>query len=202
MNEELTLKWVKTVLGTFSFSRRLLAWDSFECHMTRTVKQELSRRGVDQVVVPGGCTKFVQAPDVCWNKPFKAHVTDQYDQWMASGLQEYTEAGNTRPTARKMIVEWVLNAWSQLYTDMILKSFKACALNLPVDRSEDSVIAFKEGKPCQAGGKQLQSQPSVLEEPNLPNPFSEITDSDIDEANEANMPLIGNDVEELDVENV
>ena len=144
MNEELTLKWVKTVLGTFSFSRRLLAWDSFECHMTRTVKQELSRRGVDQVVVPGGCTKFVQAPDVCWNKPFKAHVTDQYDQWMASGLQEYTEAGNTRPTARKMIVEWVLNAWSQLYTDMILKSFKACALNLPVDRSEDSVIALKK----------------------------------------------------------
>ena len=31
MNEELTLVWVNRVLGSFSFNRRLLAWDSFEC---------------------------------------------------------------------------------------------------------------------------------------------------------------------------
>ena len=32
VNEELTLNWVKSVLAAFSFSRRLLAWDSYECH--------------------------------------------------------------------------------------------------------------------------------------------------------------------------
>ena len=97
--------WVNKVIGTFSFSRRLLAWDSFECHMMNSVKYAISKLNIDQVIVPGGCTKYVQAPDVCWNKPFKAVVTEQYDEWMASGLQQYTEAGNLRPPSRKNIVQ-------------------------------------------------------------------------------------------------
>ena len=54
---------------------------------------------------------------------------------MASGVQEYTEAGNMQLPSRKMIVEWVLTAWSRLSTDVIAKSFKACVLNLAVDGS-------------------------------------------------------------------
>ena len=94
MNEELTLNWVRSVLEAFSFNRRLLAWDSYECHMMQSIKEALSRIKVDQVIISGGCTKYVQAPDVSWNKPFKALVAEQYDEWMASGVQEYTEAGN------------------------------------------------------------------------------------------------------------
>ena len=100
MNEELTLNWVRSVFGAFSF-RRLLAWDSYECHMMQSVKEALSRINVDQVIMPGGCTKYVQAPDVSWNKPFKALVAEQYNEWMASGVQEYTEAENMRPPSRK-----------------------------------------------------------------------------------------------------
>ena len=29
--------------------------------------------------IPGGCTKHVQAPDVSWNKPFRAKVSEEYD---------------------------------------------------------------------------------------------------------------------------
>ena len=65
MNEELTLRWVTKVLGAFSFNRRLLAWDSFECHIMQSVKEAIMKIGVDQVIIPGGCTKYVQAPDVC-----------------------------------------------------------------------------------------------------------------------------------------
>ena len=46
---------------------------------------------------------------------------------------------------------------------------------------------FKKGQPCEAGTEQLQAQLSILDEPNLPNPFQVITDSDIEEANDANM---------------
>ena len=38
MNEELTLNWAKNVLGAFSFQRRLLAWDSYECHIVTSCK--------------------------------------------------------------------------------------------------------------------------------------------------------------------
>ena len=80
MNEQLTLKWVKSVLGAFSFNRRLLAWDFYECHMMQSVKEALHQINVDQVIVPGGCTKYVQAPDVSWNNSFKALESEQYDE--------------------------------------------------------------------------------------------------------------------------
>ena len=54
INEELTLLWVQRVLGTFSFHRRLLAWDSFDCHMMSSVKEALKRINIDQVIIPGG----------------------------------------------------------------------------------------------------------------------------------------------------
>ena len=37
MNEDLTRDWVQGVLGKFSFSRRILAWDSFKCHITDSI---------------------------------------------------------------------------------------------------------------------------------------------------------------------
>ena len=43
MNEELITIWVKQVLGAFSFKRQLLAWDSYECHMTDIVRKDLKR---------------------------------------------------------------------------------------------------------------------------------------------------------------
>jgi len=60
----------------------------------QSVKDALVRIHVDQVIVPTGCTKYVHAPDASWNKPFKVLVTAQYDEWMASGAKEYTEARN------------------------------------------------------------------------------------------------------------
>ena len=123
MNGDLTLNWVKSVLGEFSFNRRSLAWDSYECHMMQSVEEALHQINVDQVIVPGGCTKYVQAPDVSWNKPFKALVSEQYDEWMASGVQEFTKAGNMWPPPRKTIVELVLTALARLPTEVITNSF-------------------------------------------------------------------------------
>ena len=80
MNKDLITIWVKRVLGAFSFKRQLLAWDSYECHMTDSVRKDLKEINVDGVIIPGGCTKYIQASDVCWNKPFKARMTKLYDQ--------------------------------------------------------------------------------------------------------------------------
>ena len=70
MNTELTNQWVNYVLGSFTFNRRILAWDSYGCHMEDSVIRSLNAKKVDTVIVPGGCTKYIQAPDVLWNKLF------------------------------------------------------------------------------------------------------------------------------------
>ena len=79
MNEELTLRWCDEVLGNFSFRKRLLAWDSYEAHKTDKVKRKLVNTKVESVIVPGGCTKYMQAPNLVWNKLFKARIQEFYD---------------------------------------------------------------------------------------------------------------------------
>ena len=64
----------------------------------------------------------------------------------------------------------------------IVKSFKTCGLNLPVDGPEDHFIhCFKEDQPCEAEARQLQSQLSVLQECVSPKG---IADSDVEDADD------------------
>ena len=119
MNEELTIIWVKQVLGAFSFNKQLLARDSNEYHMTKSVKKDLKEMNVDRVTISGACRKYIQAPDVCLNKPFKARMTELYDQWFSGGVYQ---------------------SWSQLSKENIIKSFKCCGLNLANDDMEDDFI--------------------------------------------------------------
>ena len=91
MNEELTTIWMKRVLGVFSFNRRLLVWKSYERHMNDSVTKYFKEINVDSRIIPGGCTKYIQAPDVCWNKPFKWRMIEFYDQWLSEGVYQFTE---------------------------------------------------------------------------------------------------------------
>ena len=49
-------------------------------------EKRFEEMNVDSVIIPSGCTKYIQAPDVCWNKPFKARVIELYDQWLSEGV--------------------------------------------------------------------------------------------------------------------
>lgn len=124
----------------------MLAWDSFRCHVLDSVEQELNRGKIDSVIVPGRCSKYIQAPDVSRNKPFKTKVTEKYDEWMANGQHTLIAAGNMR-TPR--IVQ-ILEAGNDLDKGIIVNSLKSCALTLAVDGSEDELIhCTKPSQRCQ-----------------------------------------------------
>uniref|UniRef100_A0A1A8MYG5 DDE-1 domain-containing protein n=1 Tax=Nothobranchius pienaari TaxID=704102 RepID=A0A1A8MYG5_9TELE len=95
MNEDLTSAWLKTVVGKFSFHPRLLVWDAYRCHISASTKQELKPYNITTAVIPGGCTKYIQAPDVVWNQPFKASLHASYEEWMSGD----TKSSNTQPCA-------------------------------------------------------------------------------------------------------
>ncbi|KAL2091434.1 hypothetical protein ACEWY4_013697 [Coilia grayii] len=158
MNDDLTAEWLQKVVGKFNFGPRLLVWDSYRCHISQATKEELKRGySITTAVIPGGCTKYIQAPDVVWNKPFKASLHESYDRWMAGDADKtYTAGGNTRAPARRLLVAWVLKAWDELNTELVKKSFKECGLTVAPDGSEDHFIhCFKEGEPCAAGKAML-----------------------------------------------
>ena len=193
IDSDLTKVWVESVLGAFSFHRRLLALDSNECHIEDTITESLRSKKVDSIIVPGGCTKYIQAPDVSWNKPFKSSCTEKYAEWLGTvGINEETAAGNLKKPPRRAILQWILDAGTALLTDVIKTAFKSCALNLPVDGSNDDAIhCFKEGQPCSSGKAILHAQLDILKEPDV-NPF-EATDSDVEEAYPPSLELIDSD---------
>ena len=125
---------------------------------------------------------YIQAPDVCWNKPFKVACSEKYDEWLGTvGIYEKTAAGNLKATPGITILQWVLDSRAELPTKVIKKSLSSCALNLPVDGSKDDMIhCLKEGQPCNGGRSLLRSQSEILSEPHS-NPF-ECTSSDVKEA--------------------
>ena len=104
VKEEVINIWVKQVLGVFSFNKQLLVWDSYECHMTDSVRKDIKTMNVDSVIIPGGCSKYIQAFDLCWNKPFRVRMTKFYDQWLSAGVHRFTEGGNVEPPSRKTII--------------------------------------------------------------------------------------------------
>ena len=66
----------------FSFKTRLFACDIFEAHMAEDVRKLLKQMKTDDALIPGACTKYVQAPDVVWNKLFKGNIMESYDEWV------------------------------------------------------------------------------------------------------------------------
>ena len=128
MNEELTKDYLRRVIGKLSFKQRILVWDAYRCHISEATKSELKRGyNITTAVIPGGCTKYLQAADVCWNKPFKATLHEMYDAWMAGDEdKEYTSGGNLKAPSFKLVLQWVKAAWDGIDQELIKKSFKVC----------------------------------------------------------------------------
>ena len=71
----------------------MLVYDSFEAHVTDTVKASFKRKHTDLAVTPGGLTSLLQPLDGSLNKPFKDGVRKE---WMADGIHEFTAPGGQR----------------------------------------------------------------------------------------------------------
>ena len=107
---DVTKFWVN-----FCLHQCLLAPDSYEAHLT-DVKKALIKSKIETVIVLGGYTKYIQAPDVVWNKPFKGRIEEFFDNWLANRKHKYTDGGNMKAVPRKLVVQWVIKSWQGILT--------------------------------------------------------------------------------------
>ena len=174
------MRWCNEILCQFLFRKRLLTWDSYEAHLTDNVKKALTKSETEAVIVPGGCTKYIQVPDVVWNKPFKRRIEEFYNDWLANGKHKYMDTGNMKSMPSRLVVEWVIKSWQDISNETLAKSMKSCGVVLAIDGTQDDLIScFKEGKKCAAGKALFKKQMLNLNHKNLhENPF-EILEEDM-----------------------
>ena len=87
-----------------------------KAYLTDNVKNTLlnSKIAISKtVIMPGGCTKYLQAPDVVWNRPFQEIIRDRYDDWLADAKHECTAARNTKPVSSRLVVKWIIKPWEE-----------------------------------------------------------------------------------------
>lgn len=151
MNDEMTERYMKSVVGPFSFTRRLIIWDSFSCHKSANTKKALKQMRMDKIIVPSGCTGLIQASDVSWNKSFKANVQREYDNFVIRSTTDMTETGKFPKLSFTTSSRWIARSWDSITEDQILKSIKQCGVSLNTDGTEDELLhcfhvkGFEEG---------------------------------------------------------
>ena len=75
------------------------------------------------------------------------------------------------------------NAWKTLDRELIIRSFKSCALTVAPDGSKDDQIhCLKEGQPSHAGQDRLASIQQALTVSSATDPFADVMLSDVEEA--------------------
>ena len=112
IRDGLACDYLKKVIDSFSFTKWPLIWDAYKCHTSDGTRKQLECLFIYTAVIPDGCTKFIQAPDVVWNAIFKSQLCQYYDTWLAEpNAHGYTKRGNMKPPARSLLCKWVNDAW-------------------------------------------------------------------------------------------
>jgi hypothetical protein len=76
---------------------------------------------------------------------------------MIHGEKSFTKGNNMRAPSMEVYLKWIVDAWEQLPTELIINSFKGCALTIALDGSEDDLIhCFKPNGSIPNGLQLLQ----------------------------------------------
>lgn len=164
MTAELMSDWIRVVwqrrpgamLGGPSGTRSMLVLDAFRGHLTPEVKTRLQNSNCDLVVIPGGMTPVLQPLDVSVNKPFKAYLRQQYEEWVRNPDRKKTPTGKLQKASPATIATWISDAWKRIEVDTIAKSFKKCSISNNMDGTEDDMLWDTESG-TESGGSTTDS---------------------------------------------
>ena len=66
------------------------------------------------VVIPGGCTPYLQAGDIGIFRELKGKLSVAIEAWKNPDGIEYTHGGNPKPPKHSIVELWVGDAWDKV----------------------------------------------------------------------------------------
>ena len=83
MTSSIMVSWIDWLASRFNAQeRKMLIMDSHRSHMTDDVKVACKSHNIDIIMIPGGCTKYLQPLDLTVNRSFKSKLKQQYHRSM------------------------------------------------------------------------------------------------------------------------
>ena len=76
-------------------------------HMTANVRSAISSCGTTLHLIPGGYTSKLQVMDIGFNKSFKSHYRDLYDDW-------FMQAPNGVKPKQADVFVWISKSWERI----------------------------------------------------------------------------------------
>jgi hypothetical protein len=116
MSGPMMLLWIEKVLkpyinmaptGIFP----LLFLDSYQVHKMSSMNATINDLCMEVIIIPPGCTGLTQPVNFSFNKPFKNHVWDNYEEWMMEDKRDLTVPPHWIDVAR-----WVVAAEKDMTT--------------------------------------------------------------------------------------
>jgi hypothetical protein len=108
--------------------RALLVWDSASTHRALDMKQYLARRRIDQVMIPAGCTGYLQSLDLVINKPFKNYVHDEINAFIENRQVRNARGNLVKPSSAE-VSGWIGRSWSKISREMVNNALIAAYLS-------------------------------------------------------------------------
>ena len=92
-------------------SKSLFTLDNYLPHKYVTIKETAKELETYLVFIPAGCTSIAQPLHVSANPPFKAKMTDLWEEWRWE-TDSKPPQGNLKHRSRKHAINWVSALWS------------------------------------------------------------------------------------------
>ena len=83
-----------------------------------------------------------------------------YDEWYRKGDFEYTKGGVVNPPNYVLQIQWIVDAWTKFYFEIINKSLKTCGITTG---DVNKVHCLKEGQPTEEARMLLDESSGNLE---------------------------------------
>ena len=96
--------------------------DECSVHMCGECVQQIQSCGTDIEFITGGYTGKLQVLDVGINRPFKAIVREQYEQFMSQ---------NERKATQLNVAQWIAFAWEKISIESITNTWTSIGITTP-----------------------------------------------------------------------
>ncbi|KFD64421.1 hypothetical protein M514_23445 [Trichuris suis] len=64
-------------------------------------------------------------------------MREQWKEWMANGQKSYTAGGRMRTPSLSLLCQFVINAWSKVKMETVMKSSRKCSISTALDGTGD-----------------------------------------------------------------